>query len=246
MAIESRLEQNVLWIEIDNPPVNALSSDVLFGLISLLKRHADDDRVKVFVLGSKGRHFCAGADLKEQARASESGKAGPADHGVALYTALLQCPKPIIGAAHGAVVGAGLSLMGCCDIVIAADDTTVSLPEINVGVFGGISHAATIFGKSMLNYLALTGERVPIQRAASHGFCLEVVERARLHDEVRKVAELIAQKPMPAILATKRCMELVKGVGQLEGYAREHALSGEMRATKDSCGADSHPGIAFE
>lgn len=212
-------------MEIDNPPVNALGVSTIQNLISAINDHAHDDRVKVFVLAGKGRHFCAGADLKEQTEAVKNGVRGPADYGVELYRTLLQCPKPIIGAAHGAVVGAGLSLMGCCDVVIASDDTTISLPEIDVGVFGGVSHAATILGKSMVNYLALTGQRVPIEQAAPHGFCLEVVERSRLHDEVRRVAELIACKPLGAILATKRCIELVKGVDQLEGYARESGVS---------------------
>lgn len=227
--LELRLEREVLWLHIDNPPVNALGVGIIQGIVSAIEDHADDNRVKVFVLASKGRHFCAGADLKEQAEAAKNGGEGPADQGVALYQALLQCPKPIIGAAHGAVVGAGLSLMGCCDVVIAADDTTISLPEIDVGVFGGISHAATMLGKSMVNYLALTGARVPVQQAAAHGFCFDVVEREKLHDEVRRIAELIAQKPLAAILATKRCMRLVKGVDQLEGYVREQGVSQEMR-----------------
>jgi len=231
MNLTIHSDAGIQWLSLAHPPVNALTGPMIEALIAALARFADDPQTRVVVLGGEGRHFCAGADLRQQRDAWQHGGAGAADLGVSLYTALLGFPKPLIGMAHGAVVGAGLSLIASCDLAVAAHGTRISLPEIDVGVLGGVSHARAVLGKSIVHYLALTGLAVEAEKLAHSGLFLDVVAPEALRASVAAIARHIADKHPEAARYTKRCMRAVEGVGALEGYARESALSAELRGS---------------
>ncbi|WP_431153217.1 enoyl-CoA hydratase/isomerase family protein [Acidovorax facilis] len=224
-------QDGIEWITLTNPPVNVVTRALIEQLVAGLRRAADDPGTRVVVLGGEGRHFCAGADLREQQRAWQSDDLGPADLGEALYTALLDFPKPLIGMAHGAVAGAGLSIIACCDFAIAAAGTRISLPEIDVGVLGGISHARAALGKALVHYMALTGLPIEAEKLAHTGLFLEIVHPDSLRDRTAAIARTIADKEPEAARYTKQCMRAIEGLSQLAGYAREHALSKELRAS---------------
>jgi enoyl-CoA hydratase/carnithine racemase len=231
MVLKVRSDDGIVWMMLANPPVNAVTRAMIEQVISVLQRCTDDSSTRVVVLGGEGRHFCAGADLREQQHAWSSGGSGPADLGLDLYTALLEFPKPIVGMAHGAVAGAGLSIISCCDFAIAATETRISLPEINVGVLGGISHARAALGKALVNYMALTGLPIDAERLVNSGLFLEVVDSDALLGRAASIARTIAEKEPEAARYTKRCMRAIEGLDQLQGYAREHGLSEELRAS---------------
>jgi enoyl-CoA hydratase/carnithine racemase len=214
-----------------NPPVNVVTRELIEQLTAALQRCAEDPQVHVVVLGGEGRHFCAGADLREQQDAWENGSVGAADLGETLYAAMLGFPKPLMGMAHGAVAGAGLSIISCCDFSIAARGTRISLPEINVGVLGGISHARAALGKALVHYMALTGLPLEAEKLAHTGLFLDVVPLDMLHDTAAAISLAIASKEPEAARYTKRCMRAIEGLSQIDGYAQEHALSEELRAT---------------
>lgn len=226
-TVTAHHDDGIEWLELDSPPVNALSAPMVEQLITALDRCAQDDGVRVVVLGGRGRHFCAGADLREQ----RDGTSGAADLGPRLYAALLGFPKPIIAMAHGAVAGAGLSIVSCCDVALAATGTRISLPEIDVGVLGGTSHARTRLSTAMVGYLALTGEPVRVERLGGATPFLEVVEPGALRERVAAVARTIARKDPVAARYTKWCLRETQALGQLAGYEREHELSQELRAS---------------
>lgn len=231
MKFETYHNGGVKWILLNNPPVNALCSGMLEQLLIELEKAKYDDNVRVLVLGAKGRHFCAGVDLREQYDAWQTGVEGAAEMGATLYQMLLDYPKPLIGMVQGAVVGAGLSIIACCDLVVAEKGTKISLPEIDVGILGGISHSKRVLGKSTVNYLALTGKPIDIERVQHMGLVFDVVEPAFLKSTTTSIALCIAAKSPEALLYTKRCMKAVEDVNQLEGYIKENELSGELRST---------------
>ena len=230
MTLAARHDEGVEWLSLNNPPVNALTAELIEELILALGRCANDPNVRVVVLAGMGKHFCAGADLAGQQRAWREGRAGPADLGDALYGAMLSFPKPLVGAAHGSVAGAGLSMLCCCDLAIAAAGTRISLPEVKVGVLGGISHARAVLGKAIVNYLALTGLPMEVERVGTGGLFLEIVDQENMQDRALEIARKIAKNHPIAVLYTKQCARAVEGIGQLEGYSREHRLSEQLRA----------------
>ena len=227
---QTRNGDGIVWMLLDNPPANVVTRALIEELVDALARCAEDPETRVVVLGGVGRHFCGGADLKEQQDASKAGGVGPADLGLTLYSAMLSFPKPLIGMVHGAAAGAGLSIASCCDFAIAAEGARISLPEINVGVLGGISHASAALGKALVNYMALTGLPIAAEKLAHTGLFIDVVPADALAESTAIIARSIAEKDPEAARYTKRCMRAVEGVSQLEGYAREYALSQELRA----------------
>lgn len=231
MSLNITHDAGITWVLLASPPVNAVSRALVEALVQALHAAEHDPSTRVVVLGGEGRHFCAGADLKEQQHAWTHGGQGAADLGEQFYAALLDFPKPLIGMAHGAVAGAGLSILACCDLAVAAHGTRISLPEINVGVLGGISHARAVLGKSLAHYLALTGQPIEAEKLRHSGLFLDVVPADALRHTVGSIASVIADKDPEAARLTKRCMRAVEGVGQLAGYGREHEISEELRAS---------------
>jgi len=221
----------IQWIYLNHPPVNSLRRDMLEGLLAELQRCKSDPAAKVVVIAGEGQHFCAGVDIKEQHLAWQEGGEASADLGTALYEGLLEFPKPLIAMVQGAVAGAGLSIIACCDLAIAAKGTRISLPEINIGVLGGVSHAKRVLGKSVVNYLALTGQPIEVDKQRHASLFLDVVELANLQSTTRAIAQIIASKHPDAIKYTKKCMRVVEGIDQLEGYVLESRLSKELRST---------------
>ena len=124
-------------ITMDNPPVNAMDRE--WNMIELLDSFADRDDVRVCVLTGAGtRAFCAGADVKRGAR--EAGTTPPPGTRMATsraarerYNAIVECAVPVIGAINGHALGAGMALAACCDFLIASENATFGLPEVNVG-----------------------------------------------------------------------------------------------------------------
>ena len=118
--------------------------------------------MRAVVLSGQGKTFCAGADLKNRAATIK----GPGDlpqhsrRTRECFHAIRECAKPVVGAINGAALGAGLAIVASCDILLAAADAVVGLPEINVGLLGGGRHGMRLFGHSRLRRMMLTGLRV--------------------------------------------------------------------------------------
>lgn len=132
------VEDHSAVVRLDNPPVNAHSAQLLTGIPLTFDRLSELDHVRAAVLTGAGKVFCAGADVKA------GGGAGP-EPGDFLqgsraaseaYHSIRECRKPVVGAINGAALGGGLAIMASCDIVVASEQASVGLPEIDVGLLG--------------------------------------------------------------------------------------------------------------
>ena len=124
------LEGNIGMIEIDNPPVNALSHAVRAGLSEALTT-ALSDASEALVLICSGKTFIAGADI------TEFGKP-PADPTLAVVLEQMEGhPKILIAALHGTALGGGLETALCCDYRLAQTTARVGLPEVKLGLLPG-------------------------------------------------------------------------------------------------------------
>jgi 3-hydroxyacyl-CoA dehydrogenase len=126
----------VAVVLIDNPPVNALGPAVVEGLRSALEKCERDPAVRALVVMGAGRTFVAGADIKELEQAAWGGGSGPPDmHG--LLERIEDFPKPIVMALHGTPLGGGLELAMAGHYRVAAADTRMGQPEVNLGIIPG-------------------------------------------------------------------------------------------------------------
>jgi enoyl-CoA hydratase/carnithine racemase len=107
---------------------------------------------------------------------------------------------------HGHAVGGGVVLMAACDLRVVADDTVLSIPEIDLGIplaWSGIPRLVRELGPALTKELVMTCRRFTPQEAQAAGFVNRVVPAARVADEAQSLARELAAKPPVPIIITK-------------------------------------------
>lgn len=148
------------------------------------------EKTAAVVLRGEGADFCAGMDLADMPDGDAVKTGGEVMHDV--VAALRSCPVPVVTAAQGRAFGAGFMFCLGADIVVAAEDTTLGLQEVNLGIpIAG--YVTTLLPRSVGEHRArdwlFTGRDVAAQEAARAGLIARVVPSERL-DEV--VADVVA------------------------------------------------------
>ena len=135
------IDEGIALITLNNPPLNLVTVELTALLNDQLDKLASDASVRVLILTGIGeRAFCAGSDIREFSQFS--GSDGQVLEGKLIaendaYSKVHKFPKPTIAALNGSALGGGLELAVCCDLLVVAEDTQLSLPEVNLGVFSG-------------------------------------------------------------------------------------------------------------
>ena len=157
------IADGIAVITLDRPPVNATSVQMRGEITQAFDAMGDRDDVRVVIFTAAGRVFCAGADIKE--RTTLTGEAGEYSALNRLtremFYSILECPKPVIAAVNGAALGAGMALALCCDILLASEDAIFGMPEIDVGLAGGVKYLQRHLPPSRARRMLLTGKRFP-------------------------------------------------------------------------------------
>lgn len=175
------------------------------------------------VLTGAGKHFTAGIDLQDMMKLGQelgaidevSRKGAHLLRMIKLYqdsiTALELCNKPVIGASHSAVVGAGVDLLSTVDIRYCTKDCWFTVKEVDIGMAADVGtlqrFPKAIGSQSLARELCLTGRKFPSQEAFSSGFVSRVFEtKEEMIEGAIAVAEEIASKSPIAVQATKKSM----------------------------------------
>ena len=230
------IESHVAVITLNNPPVNALSRTMNDELTLALDRFSETPEVRAIVLTGAGKVFCAGADLKGRADVIK----GPGDllqhsrRTRECFHALRECAKPVVVAINGAALGAGLAIAASCDILLASENASVGLPEINVGLLGGGRHAMRLFGHSLTRRMMLTGYRVSAQELYRLGVIEQCVEPAKLREAALAIAAEIASKSPAASKLAKHTLNTIEGMSLRDGYRYEQDMTAIIAATEDA------------
>ncbi len=138
-------DNGVAEVVLNRPPVNALNAAGWRGLAAEIEALGLRPEVRVIVVRAEGRGFCAGADIKELASNDKlivDVNAG----NYATFKAVHLNKVPVIAAVQGFVLGGGIGICGAADIVIAADDATFGLPEVDRGAMGGAADLQRMLG----------------------------------------------------------------------------------------------------
>src|SRR6202043_1913776 len=137
MGIEVHTSGGVAEVIIDFPPINALPARGWFELADAVTTAGAGPDVRAVILAAEGRGFCAGVDIKEMQRTPGHGALLGANRGCfAAFAAVYDCAVPVIAAVHGFCLGGGIGLVGNADIIVASDDATFGLPEVDRGALG--------------------------------------------------------------------------------------------------------------
>jgi enoyl-CoA hydratase/carnithine racemase len=230
------IDQHIAVLTMDSPPVNALTRVLNDELTLALDRISELDDVRVVVLTGAGKVFCAGADLKGRAENIR----GPGDMSAhsrrtrECFHAIRECAKPVIAAINGAALGSGLAMVASADILIASEKASLGLPEVDVGLLGGCSHAMRLFGHSRLRRMMLTGYRVSGQEL----YRLGIVEACTAPDELMpaamELAATIASKSPVSTRMGKHTLNTIEDMSLRDGYRYEQDMTALIGKTEDA------------
>lgn len=231
MGISSGGEAGVRVVSMDFPPVNALPVRGWFDLAGTIESAGRDADTRVVVLRADGRGFCAGVDIKElQAGGAEALIDVNRGCHVA-FGAVYDCAVPVIAAVQGFCLGGGIGLAGNADIVIAADDATFGLPEVDRGALGAATHLARLVPQHLMRALYYTASTVDAQQLHHHGSVYRVVPRAELDAAALELAMEIAAKDTRVI---RRAKEAINGIDPQDvhrSYRYEQGFTFELNLT---------------
>ena len=229
MGITHTVDQGVAEVVVDYPPVNALPVVGWFELADTVRSLGDNSGVHALVLRAEGRGFNAGVDIKEmQATEGFDALVGANRGCFAAFAAVYECAVPVIAAVHGFCLGGGVGLVGNADIIVASDDATFGLPEVDRGALGAATHLARLVPQHRMRAMVYLAETVTAAELAQYGSVLKVVDRADLREAAMEVARAIADKSPRVIRAAKESLNGIDPVDVRRSYRFEQGFTFEL------------------
>ena len=171
MTITSTVtEPGIVSVTVDYPPVNAIPSRGWFELADAITAAGADRATHAVILRAEGRGFNAGVDIKEMQRTEGFTALIDANRGCfAAFRAVYECAVPVIAAVNGFCVGGGIGLVGNSDVIVASDDATFGLPEVERGALGAATHLSRLVPQHMMRRLFFTAATVDAASSTTSG-----------------------------------------------------------------------------
>ena len=234
--IRSEVREHVAIVTIDNPPVNALPVAGWFQLADALRDAGRDPDVRVVILRAEGKGFQAGVDIKELAADPTRTQSliGVNRGCYEAFAAVYDCEVPVIAAVQGFCVGGGIGLAGNADIVVASDDATFGLPEVDRGALGVATHLARFVPQHKLRAMFLTGTMITAAELLAFGTVERVVPREQLLDTALEIAAVIAKKSPIVMRRAKESLNMIDPVDVKRSYRFEQGFTFELNLCGDS------------
>lgn len=205
--IEVKLLEELAILKINRPEkLNALNSELVALLKSELKSLEKDKDVRGIVLKGEGRSFIVGADINEMKTKDSVTSVQFISNLHGLIDTIRQLKKPVIASVNGYCYGAGLELMAACDLIIASEEATFGMQEVQIGIPSVIEAAMLpfIIGLNNTRELLLTGEVIDSEKAFEIGLLNYRVKHESLFDETLKHARRITQNPPHSVMLQKQ------------------------------------------
>ena len=239
--INYQLEGGIAWLEMNDPPANTYTHEMMREMDDAILRARFDDSVHVIVLrGAGDKFFSAGANIKMLASVTPEFKYYFCLHANETLVRLEQTPKLVIAALNGHTVGGGLEIALAADLRVARRDAgKIGLPEVALGVLpgtGGTQRLSRLIGKSRAIELMVSGRTFSFEEAEEIGLVNQVFDRDGFQEQVAAYAQqfLPPRKAARAVGRIKRavCSGLEMSLG--EGLALERELQQHLFQSQDA------------
>lgn len=227
--VSARTDGHVAILEIDRPPHNFVSVELMSDLADALEAVDDERALRVSVLAAAGKSFCAGADLASPTGVGGSGMAGINP----LYiqaVRLFSARKPIVAAVQGAAIGAGLGLALLADFRVAAPEARFAANFVKLGFHPGfgITHTLPrVVGQQRAALMCLTGRRIKADEALVWGLADQVVPQGDLRAAALALAGEIAEAAPLAVESTRATLRA--GLAEAVRAQTDHELIEQTR-----------------
>jgi enoyl-CoA hydratase len=238
--IEYKVENGVAVLELNRPPVNSYTHELLRELDQALLQARFDDAVHALVItGKVEKFFSAGADINMLSNQPLSYKNNFALHGHEVLMRIENTPKIVIAAVNGHAVGGGLEIAMACDIRIARKEGgRVGLAEINLGVMpgmGGTQRLPRLVGKARGLELCATGKTIAFEEALEIGLIHYIYEKENFMEQVLDYARqfIVPNKSSLAVGKVKRAVQTGWELSLPDGLALERELLAQTFGSED-------------
>lgn len=225
-------EDKIARLTLNRPKVyNALDENSIHKIRDFLKILYEDYTIRALVVAGKGNSFCSGADLHWMERASEFTEAENVQDANLLFSMLSSfhaLPIPILTYVHGLVIGEGIGIIGCSDIVISDSKTVFGFPEVKFGLAPAIISPYVLKGVNsrLIRRYFLTGENFDTAKALEMGLIHEIVDAESQEKALAPFLQQILAASPNALRQTKKLLsQLTPNIGE-----KEHQITVEMIA----------------
>lgn len=239
--IDYRVENGIAIIELNDPPANTYSYEMMRQLDEAILSARFDDHVHVLIIRGAGeKFFSAGANIKMLSEVSPQFKYNFCLHANETLNRLEHTPKLVIAALNGHTVGGGLEVALACDIRIAKKDGgKIGLPEINLGVLpgtGGTQRLCRLIGKSRALELMVTGRTFSFEEALEMGLINYIFEEGDFFKQVLEYAQQFVppNKASKAAGRIKRAVQSGLEISFAEALALERELQQQLFLSEDA------------
>jgi crotonobetainyl-CoA hydratase len=240
-AISVRRTGAVLEVVLDRPKVNAIDAATSRELNRAFADFRDDSDLRVAIItGAGSRIFSAGWDITAGATLGEGEDADFGEGGFAALDLVYGINKPVIAAVNGIAVGGGVEIVLACDLVVAAEHTTFSLPETALGVMadaGGVQRLPRRLPRNIALEMLYTGRKMEAREAAEWGLVNRVVAADEVMVVARQYAGLISAGAPLSVAAIKEVVRSIEGLSEEDAMQavrrRQFRVYAEMLNSED-------------
>jgi enoyl-CoA hydratase/carnithine racemase len=229
-TVSLQLEEGIAFINIDNPPVNALSGSVIDGMNLALDRIDGDSDIGIAILYCSGRGFIAGADLKEIG----SGGRNRSDDAAAMVNRLAHTSTPVVAAIHGNALGGGFETAIACDYRCCTTDALLGLPEVSIGAmpgYGATQRLPRLAGYDVALEMMISGNAIDAGTANRAG----IIDRV-YRDDLLASAKHYAQELLALAAPTRKVddMPTHSTTSVDSAFSKARALAESTRPGEDA------------
>jgi enoyl-CoA hydratase len=230
MSISQSVDDaGIAEVVVERPPVNALRVDDWFELADTVTGLGRQRAVRVVVMRAEGRGFNAGVDIKEiQAAEGYDALVGASRGCFAAFAAVYDCAVPVIAAVHGYCLGGGIGLVGNADVIVASDDATFGLPEVDRGALGAATHLSRLVPQHKMRAMVYLAETATAAELLAYGSVHAVVPREQLRGAALALAARVAAKSPTVIRAAKESLNGIDPQDVRRSYRYEQGFTFEL------------------
>lgn len=217
--------------------MNSFTTAMHGELLAALDNTAGSSEVRCVVITGAGRGFCAGQDLGDpQAAPGKDLGALIEAYYLPLVERIRSMPVPVIAAVNGVAAGAGANLALCCDVVVAARSASFIQAFSKIGLVpdtGGTWLLPRLIGHARALAIAMTGDKIAAEQAASMGMIWQCVDDALLAESVNTLATRLAAMPVKALAVTRKALADAQHLDLRSALQMEARLQTELGSAHD-------------
>jgi enoyl-CoA hydratase len=232
MSIHIGVDGLIATLTLDAPPLNLLADPMRKAMLEALADFQTRG-VRAIVITGAGRAFCAGADLRDEAKLTPVDVQAFLDADEAVFSALAEFPGATIAAVNGYAYGGGFELALACDIRVAARTARLAGVGVTIGLTVSTARLARVAGEAVALDLLLTGRAVGADEALALGLISAVTEPDALGAEAWRWAEVVASRAPLSVRANKVGLRHCARLPIVDAVTYERSEWARLQRTRD-------------